>query len=196
MAEGTLPVVDELAAPQASQSPAPTLRMVDEYVLPDVSRPVRWAGVLFAGCAAVLVPWTVYLAYTLPAQAVSANYNVAWAGFDVLLLVGITWTGFAALHCSRWLGMASSATAALLLVDAWTDVVTAATPSDRLVALLLAALVELPLLAVCGWLSVHAADIAEKRLQLLLRLDTAAVAARLQRLQQARATALSRRRRP
>lgn len=150
--------------------------------LPALSRPVRWAGVLFAVSAAVLVPWTVWLAVSLPERAVQANYNLAWAGFDVVLLAGVAWTAVSALRCSRWLGPAASSTAALLLVDAWTDVVTSATADERLAAVVMAAAVELPLAVVCGWLAAHAADITERRVLLLLQVDGDSVGTALRRL--------------
>jgi hypothetical protein len=47
---------------------------------------VRWTGPLFALFSLALLPWTIYIAGSLPAQQVSANYDAAWAGFDVLLM--------------------------------------------------------------------------------------------------------------
>ena len=153
-----------------------------ESTLPALARPVRWAGVLFAVSAAVLVPWTVWLAVSLPERSVQANYNLAWAGFDVILLAGVVWTAVSALRCSRWLAPAASSTAALLLVDAWTDVVTSATADERLAAVIMAAAVELPLAVVCGWLAAHAADITERRVLLLLQVDGDSVGTALRRL--------------
>lgn len=57
-------------------------------------------------------------------------------------------------------------TAALLVVDAWFDVMT--TPGNqRWESILLAVAVELPLAAVCVWLSHHTEQLAERRLILL-----------------------------
>jgi hypothetical protein len=53
-------------------------------------------------------------------------------------------------------------------VDAWFDVMTTL-PGQRLEPLALAAGVELPLAAVCAWLSLHTQQLAERRLVLLLR---------------------------
>lgn len=164
----------------------PVAASVDNAVLPDRAPAVRWAGALFAVCAAVLVPWTAWLALTLPERAVAVNYDTAWVGFDVMLLVAVAGTAVAAMRRSRFLGLVASATAALLVVDAWFDVVTSP-GSERLVAAVMAVLVELPLAACCCWLALHAADIAERRLQLLLRLEGGSVAGGLRRLRERRA---------
>jgi hypothetical protein len=55
----------------------------------------------------------------------------------------------------------------MLIVDAWFDVLTSRR-HDRMVAVLVAFAVELPLAAVCGWLSQQTQAIAEKRIALLL----------------------------
>jgi hypothetical protein len=129
---------------------------------------VRWAGPAFALFSLILLPWIAYLAYTLPSRQVSADYDIAWAGFDVMLLVALASTGYFALRRSRYLAAAAAAAAALLVVDAWFDVMTTL-PGQRAGPAVLAALVELPLASVCVWLSLHTQQLAEQRLVLLLR---------------------------
>ena len=51
----------------------------------------------------------------------SPHYDAAWAGFDVMLLVALASAGYFALRRSRYL---VTGAAALLVVDAWFDVVT------------------------------------------------------------------------
>jgi hypothetical protein len=139
----------------------------DNEVLLDESRLVRWAGPLFALCALILVPWTIYLAGTLPSRQESPHYDIAWAGFDVILLIGLGMTAYFALRRSRFLAISASASATLLVVDAWFDIMT--TPGDQVAeSIVLAALVELPLAAVCLWLSLHTEHVAERRITLLL----------------------------
>ena len=53
-------------------------------------------------------------------------------------------------------------------MDAWFDCMTTPAP-QRWQSFLLCALVELPLAAVCLWLSYHTHQIAERRIRLLLR---------------------------
>jgi hypothetical protein len=140
----------------------------ENAVLVDNARVVRWAGPAFALFSLILLPWIVYLAYSLPSRQVSADYDVAWAGFDVILLAALAGTGYFALRRSRYLSTAATAAATLLVVDAWFDVMTTL-PGQRLEPVALAAGVELPLAAVCVWLSLHTQQLTERRLVLLLR---------------------------
>jgi hypothetical protein len=140
----------------------------ENAVLADDARVVRWTGPFFALFSLILLPWTIYLAGSLPARQVSTNYGAAWAGFDVLLMLTLASTGYFALRRSRYLATAASAAAALLVVDAWFDVLT--TPAgQRIESIGLAAFVELPLAAVCIWLSWHTQQLEERRIVLLLR---------------------------
>ena len=41
---------------------------------------------LSLNASVVLIPWIVYLAFTLPQNYVAQHWRVAWVGFDVLLL--------------------------------------------------------------------------------------------------------------
>jgi hypothetical protein len=140
----------------------------ENAVLTDNTRVVRWAGPMFALLAAALLPWTVYLGLTLPSRQESQNYDVAWAGFDVFLLVLLASTAFCALRRSRYLSTAAGATAALLVVDAWFDCLTTTWPQE-LQSIAFCILVELPLAGLCVWLSYHTHQIAERRILLLRR---------------------------
>jgi hypothetical protein len=140
----------------------------ENAVLVDNMRAVRWAGPAFALFSLILLPWTAYLAYSLPSRQLSADYDLAWTGFDVMLLVALANTGYFALRRSRYLATAATAAATLLVLDAWFDVTTTL-PGQRLQPVALAMLVELPLASVCVWLSFHTQQLAERRLVLLLR---------------------------
>jgi hypothetical protein len=140
----------------------------ENKVLIDEARVVRWAGPLFVLFSLILLPWTIYLGETLPSRQLSPNYDTAWAGFDVILLIALASTAYFALRRSRYLSTAATATATLLVVDAWFDVLT--TPSaQRPESIVLAVLVELPLAAVCTWLSLHTQQLTERRITLLTR---------------------------
>ena len=115
-----------------------------------------WVGRVFLLLAGVLGAWIVVLAMTLPNRGVLAHQDVLWVGFDIGLLHGLVSTAWAALRRNRFLPVASAATAALLLMDAWFDVVGSAHPVDTIHALVMALLVELPLSAVCWWIALHA----------------------------------------
>jgi hypothetical protein len=136
----------------------------------DPSLIVRWAGPAFILFSVVLIPWIIYLGLSLPARQLSPHYNVAWVGFDVLELIALGGTGYFALRHSRYLAVTAAAAATLLVVDAWFDIMTS--PRHQIFwAILSAALVELPLAAVCAWLSYHTEHAAERASILLLRRD-------------------------
>jgi hypothetical protein len=151
--------VDALVEPAAEPENA---------VITDDARAVRWAGPLFTLFALIMVPWTVYIGESLPRRQLSPHYDVSWAGFDVMLLATLAATGYLALRRSRYLAMAATATAVLLVVDAWFDLMT--TPEGQIAqSIVLAAVVELPLAAVCVWLSLHTHELTERRIVLLMR---------------------------
>lgn len=133
------------------------------------ARVVRWVAPVFAVCSIALVPWIVVLAVSLPHRAVSHHYDLAWVGYDVGLAAALAATAVTAVRRSRLLPVAASAAGALLLADAWFDVVTSAPGRAVLESVAMAALVELPLAALCGWLAVHSQDVTEQRLLLLRR---------------------------
>jgi hypothetical protein len=99
-------------------------------------------------CAAIaLVPWTIYLAFTLPESYTAQHWEAAWVGFDVLLLAFMIATAVLGFAHHHWLTLFSFATGVLLLCDAWFDVLTAEN-GDVVVSVLTAVLGELPLAAV------------------------------------------------
>jgi hypothetical protein len=136
--------------------------------LAETSFVIRLAGPAFIACSAVLIPWTVYLGLSLPSRQLSPHYNIAWAGFDGLLLAALGATGYFALRRSRYLAITAAAASALLIVDAWFDIMTS--PRQQIPeALVLAAFVELPLAAVCAWLSYHTEHLAARGINLFPR---------------------------
>jgi hypothetical protein len=109
----------------------------------------RWVGVLFAALGVGLLPWALWLGYSLPERKVAHHWDLAWAGFDVVLSVALLATAFA-LVTGRQVGRSfAAATGALLLADAWFDVVTAEPGRDRWLAAALAVGAEIPLAILC-----------------------------------------------
>ena len=97
-------------------------------------------------CAAIaLIPWTVFLGLTLPQSYTAQHWQLTWVGFDVLLLVFMMAT--AVLGFTHHHSLFAFTTGVLLVCDAWFDVLTARR-GDFVVAVLTAALGELPLAAV------------------------------------------------
>ena len=112
-------------------------------------RPAPWVVPLFGLAALVLVPWVVFLVRSLPSTHAAAHWDIAWAGFDVGLALLLFAVALAAWRRSPWLEGAATAAAALLVVDAWFDVLTSSTMLERLTAVAEAIVVELPLAALC-----------------------------------------------
>jgi hypothetical protein len=100
--------------------------------------------VLMVGAIVGLIPWTIYLAITLPDKYIAHNWPVTWVGFDILLLVFMAATAVLGLLRRQLLVLAAFTTGVLLACDAWFDVMTAA-PTDMWLSVLTAALGELPL---------------------------------------------------
>ena len=96
-------------------------------------------------CAAIaLIPWTVFLGLTLPQSYTAQHWQLTWVGFDVLLLVFMTATAVLGFTHHHLLTLFAFTTGVLLVCDAWFDVLTAKR-GDLVVAVLTAALGELPL---------------------------------------------------
>ena len=107
---------------------------------------------LLGAVGAGLVPWTLWLTFSLPSRHTVLHYGLAWVGFDVALALAFAATAGTAIRGSAWLEPAAAVTGTLLLCDAWFDVVTSAGGSDQLEAVLEACLAELPLAAICAWI--------------------------------------------
>jgi len=114
------------------------------------ARRMAW---LFALVAVVLIPWTVYLAVTLPNRDVDTHYRGAWVGFDILLVAVMLLTAYFAFRVDTRVQLPATATATLLVVDAWFDVMTAGHRRATLLALGLAVFVELPFAWFALWLA-------------------------------------------
>ena len=114
----------------------------------------RWARrrrrllVLTTIAAVLLVPWIFVLSGSLPSQHKVHQWDTAWVGFDILLLVA-----FASSAVSIWRRSLAtipllSATAVLLLVDAWFDVTLSWGTKSHGTSLITAFLIELPMFVV------------------------------------------------
>jgi hypothetical protein len=103
--------------------------------------------VLMVGAIIGLIPWTVYLAISLPDKYIAHNWPATWVGFDVLLLIFMAATAVLGVLRRQLLVLAAFTTGVLLICDAWFDVMTAA-PADRWLSISTAVLGELPLAAI------------------------------------------------
>ena len=127
--------------------------MTTEHTDPQtVARAVTVAAWGLAAGAVLLVPWTVYLALTLPRRAIAVHFDLAWAGFDVMLVIVLASSAYAAFRAPRWLPLWAASAATMLVVDAWFDIVTSRA-LDKLIAIVMAVVVELPVAIACVWLA-------------------------------------------
>ena len=132
------------------------------------SEVARWVAPVFIFCSVVLIPWIVYLGFSLPERQISHHYAAAWVGFDIFELIALGSTGYLALRRSRYLAIASASAATLLVCDAWFDVLTS--PRRQMIgSIVLAVVIELPLAGVCAWLSYHTERLAERRISVVPR---------------------------
>jgi hypothetical protein len=107
---------------------------------------------LFAVVAIALVPWILYLTFTLPSRHVTSHYDLAWVGFDVGLTASFAATAWAGFRGSQWLAPLAAVTGTMLVCDAWFDIVTSQSGTEMWEAIAEAALAELPLAALCGYI--------------------------------------------
>lgn len=127
-----------------------------------------WIAPAFFLCAVVLIPWTGLLFATLPAHYGANHWRFAWGGFDVGLGLALATTAMLVLRRSPFAEITATATATLLVCDAWFDVLTSRGTSDVAQAIASAVLIELPIAGVCFWMAAnlaHAVEVARPFLQ-------------------------------
>jgi hypothetical protein len=117
---------------------------------PDRFRIPRWVAMLLTLTAAGLLPWTLWLTFTLPSRHVTEHYDIAWVVFDCALFCAFAATAWAALRGSDWLVPFAAVTGTMLVCDAWFDVATSIGSGDAMEAVLEAVFAELPLAVVCA----------------------------------------------
>jgi hypothetical protein len=135
--------MQELSDHSRDTEPSP---VADRVPLP------RWVTPLLTAVAVFLLPWTLYLTFTLPSRHVTRHYDVAWVGFDIALLTAFAATSWAAIRSSPWLVPLAAATGTMLVCDAWFDIVTSQTGGEMAEAVAEALFAELPLAAVCAFI--------------------------------------------
>ena len=131
---------------------------LDDYIaegrLDGRIRPRRSPGglatLVAAGVAAVLLPWCLILAVTLPSTYQADHWKVAWIGLDCGTALAAGLTAYLLHTRNRYAALTAMAAGTLLIADAWFDVSTAAAGVDRSLSLAEALLLELPL-ALCAF---------------------------------------------
>jgi hypothetical protein len=108
---------------------------------------------LLGAVAVALVARTAYLSATLPAEHLTRHWDLAWSGFDLFEAAAIAGTVLALVRRSSLLPLLAAVAGTALLCDAWFDLLTAAPGSDLRWSLVEAVAVEVPLAALCFWIS-------------------------------------------
>lgn len=127
-----------------------------------------WTAPALFACAVVLIPWTALLFVTLPHHYTTNHWKVAWGGFDIGLGLALAATAVMVARRSPLAEVTATVTGTLLVCDAWFDVLTSRGLSDIAQAAASAALIELPLAALCFWIArnlAHAVEVARPYLQ-------------------------------
>jgi hypothetical protein len=125
----------------ARDAPAPNPL---QGIPPAGRRRARRLAWLYTAAGVVLLPWIGILAVTLPRRQFDLHYRAAWVGFDLLLVFAITRTAYMAFRVDQRVQISATATATLLIVDAWFDMTTSGGRGQFFEALLLAVFVEIP----------------------------------------------------
>jgi hypothetical protein len=110
---------------------------------------------LLALCCLGLIPWTIGLAVTLPRSYLVASWPLAWTGFDIILLGCLGSTAWALWKQRQVAVAASMVTSALLLCDAWFDIVTAHSGRCLILSVITAVFAEIPIAILLGVISVR-----------------------------------------
>lgn len=113
------------------------------------------AGWMLTAAGLAMLPWLFVLAVSLPGRATAQHWGVAWVGLDSLEALGLTCTGLLLRRRDPRASLTAAATATLLLVDAWFDMLTSAAGTERVIAVLMAGGVELPIAGLCVLLAVR-----------------------------------------
>lgn len=102
--------------------------------------------------AAGLIPWIVFLAFTLPHRYTARHWRLLWIGYDVAevaVLILVAWTAW---FRRQVLGTVALVAAILLFCDAWFDIVTSWGGGDQWAALATGLGAEIPLGLFFLWL--------------------------------------------
>lgn len=106
---------------------------------------VRFTERLLIFVTLALMAWIVYLVLDLPVSYRAQNWDIAWIGFDLGMLVSLGATAWALWYRRQLAIPAAIISATFMVIDAWFDVITSHAGFDRDAALLSALVVELPL---------------------------------------------------
>lgn len=104
-----------------------------------------WVSYIFTFLAICLVPWTIYLAYTLPRHSIVHNWDTTWVGLDIGIMLLLLLTGLFAALKSKWIILTLASVSSFLIVDAWFDIQSSHAGLQQKESIIIAIFVELPL---------------------------------------------------
>jgi cytochrome c-type biogenesis protein CcmH/NrfG len=121
-----------------------------------------WQG-FSAVCGVLLVPWIGVLIEQLHGQAGKRGFDSSWVGLDVLEAVCLLTARRLLSRRRRAKSPVAAATAAILCMDAWFDMMSAAPQVPYAESLAMACFAELPLAALLAWTAWRALEWAAPR---------------------------------
>ncbi len=117
-----------------------------------LSRRARLVATCFLLIAAGMVPWTIFLGFSLPPRYDAGHWDLVWTGFDVGLICVLSYAAWAAWFHREVIAATAIVAGTLLLCDAWFDIITSLGHADQWVTLLTGLGGELPLVVFFFWL--------------------------------------------
>jgi phosphoglycerol transferase MdoB-like AlkP superfamily enzyme len=113
--------------------------------------PARWLPIVLAVAALALVPTLVVVLTVVPQAQTAHHLKIAWTGLDVFEVLALAATGFALQRRSAMTAVPATITGALLVCDAWINIIPATGPAFyEAIAM---AFVELPLAGLSFWVA-------------------------------------------
>jgi hypothetical protein len=116
------------------------------------------------GSCVWMIPWIIYLAFTLPGNYTADQWSATWTGFDIALLAALAGTALAILRKRQVAIVGMLITSTLLTCDAWFDVMLSWGSDEFPLSVVTALGGELPLAGLCFYaarrlirLTMHAA---------------------------------------
>jgi len=126
-----------------------------EFSTQTAARPrSRWLPAALVVAALVLIPCTIVVTDVIPAVQVSHHLRVAWTGLDVFEFLGLAATGVALDRRSPAVTVPATITGALLLCDAWINIIPTRGMAHTEAVVL--AFVEVPMAALSFWVAARA----------------------------------------
>lgn len=105
----------------------------------------RTVLVIATAAAILLIPWTTYLALTLPERHRAQEWTLTWVGLDIALTAGFAATAWYGWRRRHLVTAALLVTATLLLCDAWFDVTLSWGGREQVASIVAAVGIEVPL---------------------------------------------------